>query len=116
MDNESYIYPLNPDDNNFPEKFSVVHGKDETEKIIDNLRRDKENLVLILITTIIGVLTGFFTQSKNYAMVFLLLDCLIGIIIWKVISYNKKEDKFVGFFERLDKLGDKFGMTKHKIE
>lgn len=104
MDNKSYIYPIYPDDPKFQEKTSVVKCLDETYKEIREIRRDKGNLFLFLMTIIISLFIGFFTQSKNFVMMLLFLNGLTTLIIWRVNPYRKEEFKLNKFFNKMENL------------
>jgi hypothetical protein len=116
MDKESYLYFLNPDDPLFPEKSSIVRNLHEIEKTILNIRRDKENLFLFLMTIIITIFIGFFIQERNFILISLLLIFLIGLIIWRVNSYSKEEAKLSKFFDEMRVLRDSYSIPKAPIK
>lgn len=116
MDNESYLYLINPDDPLFPEKSSVVKNLHESEKITNEILRDKENLLLILATIIIGSLLGFFIDKRNFMAIFLLLNILVGLIIWRVDIYRSEEIKFVNFFNKMIEIRDSLDIQRIPIK
>ena len=116
MDNKIYLYPINPDDPLFPEKSSTIDSLDKSEKTIISINRDKENLFLSLVTIIISLLLGFFIDRGNFTAVFLLLNVLTGLIIWRIDIYRNEEKRFINFFDKMKGLRDDLKIPRVLME